>query len=104
MLQFKEGIQLTITKAINEILLKAEPCFTSFSVPCVVTSGTDGQHGEKSKHYSAEALDFRVRHLKVDLHQPLVKLLKERLGKDFDVVYEGDHVHIEFDPKGEGRK
>src|SRR6185436_13622014 len=99
-IQFKEGVQLTASKATNEILLKGEPVFTNLGVPMIVTSGTDGHHGEHSKHYSAEALDLRIRHIEPNLHQTVVKLLKETLGKDFDVVLEIDHVHVEFDPKG----
>ena len=94
MLQFKEGVQLTVTKAINEILCGVEAVYRSFEVPCVVTSGTDGVHGKQSKHYSAEALDFRIRNLKPEQRDALVKLCQQRLGQGFDVVLEQDHLHV----------
>lgn len=100
MLKFKEGVQLTITKPINKLLDAVTLACTEFGVDAVVTSGTDGKHGKQSKHYTAEAIDLRIFHLEVDRHQPLVKRLKEILGKDFDIVLESDHVHLEFDPKG----
>ena len=97
MLQFKEGVQLTVTKAINEILCGVETVYRDFEVPCVVTSGTDGVHGKQSKHYSAEALDFRIRNLKPEQRDSLVKLCQQRLGQGFDVVLEHDHLHVEKD-------
>ena len=98
-LQFKIGVELRVTEAVNKILLKVEPCFTWFAVPCVVTSGTDGQHGKYSKHYVGQALDFRTRDIKLELRPTLVKMVKEALGQDFDVVLESDHLHVEYDPK-----
>jgi len=100
MLQFKEGVQLTVTKAVNEILLKTELVFNHFNVPCTVTSGTDGKHGEHSKHYVCQALDFRRSNIKDELLAPLVQMLKQTFGKDYDIVLEVDHIHIEYDPKG----
>ena len=41
----------------------------------------------------------------VDLRRPPVKAAeivadaKARLGDDFDVILEGDHIHAEFQPK-----
>lgn len=97
MLQFKEGVQLTVTKAVNEILRGVEAVYRKFDVPCVVTSGTDGVHGEQSKHYTAEALDFRIRDLKPEQRDALVKLCQQRLGQGFDVVLEQNHLHVEYD-------
>ena len=97
MLQFKEGVQLTVTKAINEILYGVELVYRGFQVSCVVTSGTDGVHGKESKHYTAEALDFRIRDLKPDQRNTLVQSCKQVLGKGFDVVLEQTHLHVEKD-------
>lgn len=101
-LQLKIGVELTATKAINEILAAGQVVYGRYDVPCIVTAGSDGHHGEHSKHYTNEALDLRVFHLKPDDIQPVVKGLKELLGKDFDIVLEKDHVHVEYDPKVRG--
>lgn len=101
MLQFKEGVQLRITEAVNKILTAGEMVFrTVVDKPCVVTSGRDGKHQKGSKHYTDEALDLRRFHLEADELAPIVEALQRTLGKDFDVVIEGDHVHIEYDKKG----
>lgn len=101
MLQFKEGVQLTVTKEVNEILRGVEAVFNQFHVPCVVTAGTDGVHGKQSKHYSGKALDFRIRDLTAEQRDTLVQLCQESLIKGHDVVLEHDHLHVELDPHTE---
>ena len=66
-----------------------------------ITSGNDSIHKQGSKHYSNEAIDIRSK----DMVNPIdVKNeIKKTLGADFDVIYEGDHIHVEFDPKGAKR-
>lgn len=67
--------------------------------PCVVTSCTDGLHGRGSKHYVGSAFDIRTRDLRADVIQMLATEIKERLGTEYDVVVEPDHLHLEHDPK-----
>jgi hypothetical protein len=65
----------------------------------LITSGNDSQHMAGSRHYTDEALDFRTRHLTAEQKSILVQFVKLRLGPDYDVVLESDHLHIEYDPK-----
>lgn len=95
MLQFKEGVQLTITKSIQEILALIVPVYEQFGIPCIVTSGTDGTHNEHSKHYLGQALDFRVSNIKADDLQPLIQLCKKACGEQYFVLFEGDHIHVQ---------
>lgn len=97
--QFKEGVQLAVTQTVYEILSRIVPVYTSFGVPCVVTSGTDGQHKEGSKHYLGQALDFRVRDVQPDRLGALVEACKKACNQDFFVLFEGDHIHVQV-PKG----
>ena len=62
----------------------------------VITSTWEGTHIPWSMHYRKRALDFRPP--KKPMPQVLAEL-KGALGPDYDVLYEGDHIHIEFDPK-----
>lgn len=62
-----------------------------------ITSGNDGIHMRKSKHYSNEAIDIRIRDM-VNRERTF-KEIKKDLGKDYDVLLESDHIHIEYDPK-----
>ena len=99
-LQFKEGVKLTITKAVNELLQAGVEAFALVKKPCVVTSGCDGQHQVNSKHYTNEAIDLRTFHLQGNELDTVVQALKRTLGQDFDVVVEASHLHLEHDPKG----
>ena len=69
------------------------------TAPCVITSCSDGTHGPNSLHYVGMALDIRTRHLRPDQVHPVYVAIKQALGEQFDVVLEGTHIHIEFDPK-----
>lgn len=65
----------------------------------LITSGNDSTHMPGSKHYSDQALDFRTRHLTGPQKRELVEAVRRRLGRDYDMVLEADHLHIESDPK-----
>ena len=61
----------------------------------VVTSVRDGKHKEHSLHYVGQAVDLRTR----DFTDMWAHYLRNALGKDWDVVVESDHIHVEYDPK-----
>ena len=62
-----------------------------------ITSGNDGMHMKNSLHYKNAAIDIRT----CDMRMPryTTKMLQTNLGKDFDVIYEKNHIHIEYEPK-----
>ena len=93
----KAGV--TLPPVLNLAVVMAE-CFAVEGAQCIITSGTDGKHSANSLHYSGLALDFRTRHVSVERAQKIAAAARERLGKDYDVVVEGDHIHAEFDKKG----
>lgn len=63
----------------------------------VITSTWEGTHSSWSLHYLKRALDFRLpRGPGIIAAQDL----RKELGKDYDVVLEHDHIHVEYDPKG----
>ena len=62
----------------------------------VITSALDGKHSAGSLHYVGYAVDIRMPLESVDA---IIHHIKLGLGYDFDVVNEGDHLHIEFQPK-----
>ena len=79
--------------------------FNSMDTPFVVTSGNDGIHGAASLHYVGNAMDIRIRdpYGAWALTDPQARsfevALKSALGEQFDVVWERDHFHVEFQPK-----
>ena len=66
---------------------------------CVITSAVDGKHSKGSKHYIGYALDIRSRNMTSNGKLSCTKQLKVKLGNEFDIVLEKDHIHLEFDPE-----
>lgn len=64
-----------------------------------VTSILDGKHKEGSKHYIGEAFDLRSFIYTKEQIAILIIEFKKALGKNYDVIFEIDHFHIEYDPK-----
>ena len=57
-----------------------------------VTSIQEGTHSPGSLHYCGMAFDFWGQGAKISE-------VKTTLGKDWDVIDEGNHYHAEYDPK-----
>ena len=77
-----------------------ERAFNDEDYILVVTSGNDGKHKEDSLHYENNAEDYRTRHIRGEIIPRIVARIKKELGTNYDVLFEGDHLHIEHDPKG----
>jgi len=61
----------------------------------VISSTYEGNHSEGSLHYADLAVDIRRNN-----HGRMVRdELKNKLGRNYDVILESDHIHIEYDPK-----
>lgn len=69
-----------------------------FSV-ATLTAAIDGTHMPGSLHYVGCAVDFRIRDIPEAQREPLRATIARRLTADYDVVLEGDHFHIEYQPK-----
>ena len=67
-----------------------------------VTSITDGEHSANSLHYQGRAIDLRNRNLEDHEQEVALRELRRHLGKDYDVVLEPTHIHVEYDPKTGG--
>lgn len=81
--------------------------YAKYGYDSVITSGNDSSHSKNSLHYQGRALDFRTRHIVDAKNNPdlakcnlLAREIRDSLGPDFDVLFENDHIHVEFDPKG----
>jgi hypothetical protein len=67
-----------------------------------VTSGNESTaaHRANSLHYVGLAEDYRTHDVAPSKLADMVSDVRRELGRDYDVVLESDHLHIEFDPKG----
>lgn len=68
-------------------------------VDATITAGLDGKHMAGSLHYVGCAFDLRHNMLSVADQEAVRLEIKDALGDDYDVVVEGDHIHLEFQPK-----
>ena len=76
-------------------LVIANEVYAMHGQSMVVTSITEGVHSRASIHYTGGAADLRL----TPKAPEICGVLRERLGDDFDVVLEPDHIHIEWQPK-----
>lgn len=85
-------------------LLETAPPTTDDTV--WITSGSDSH--TQGLHPQCRALDVRVYNLvakdrgeRSEIASAWREKLMKRLGPNYDVLLEDDHIHIEYDPKGE---
>lgn len=91
-MNLKPGASLVGAKPeLLDGLSRLDYLWSSHGLTLTVTAGTDGKHMEGSLHYKGLAADLRF---------PLRDEIKAALGQGWDVVWELDHIHIEYDPKG----
>lgn len=100
----KKGPQVVYAGLESEIVnvgQAIEDYFNMKGLPCIVTSAFDGEHSKHSAHYKGRALDLRSKGIKapqafcLGLQKVLAPLSTS--GKYF-IVWEGDHVHLEWCP------
>jgi len=93
----KAGVDISrLNRNIRRALHVAETAYSEDSELFIVTSTYEGTHGAGSLHYSNDAFDSN-RPKKNP--KGVAKNIKSRLGPDYDVVLEHDHIHVEYDPK-----
>lgn len=91
----KLGVDISrLTDEVRRVLPVVESaCNLAGAAEPVITSTYEGMHSPGSLHYAHRAIDFRM------LPASVIDSVKQRLGKEYDVVKEENHVHIEYDPK-----
>ena len=98
-MKIKPGVDLReIKPEIVVAMMLCEPVVSKHT-EFVVTSVCDGKHMPTSKHYSGMAIDIRTRDIPPAMLKPCLEEIKQALGSQFDAILEGDHIHVEFDPK-----
>jgi hypothetical protein len=88
---YKQGVFGSLQPCAEEGLRKTERLYSLEGEDVFVTSLRDGAHCAGSFHISGRAWDMRKGSISKDKHQLV-------LGSDFQVIDEGNHRHIEFDP------
>lgn len=99
-MRIKEGVSLQgLDIKMRPVLVQAARIWRNLGKELVVTSGLEGTHSAGSLHYYGFALDFRSNYFSAATKRTAARWLRNQLGKDFDVVSERTHIHVEYDPK-----
>lgn len=101
-LGIKEGVTLKgMSTEIIVALAEAEVLHRKlFDRELVVTEGM-ASRSYNSKHTTGNAFDMRIWRLTSYEKHVFLQLLRSRLGPQYDVVLEQDHIHVEYDPPAE---
>jgi uncharacterized protein YcbK (DUF882 family) len=100
MIFIKPGVRITgLRPEMVLAAVAAESVYREAGHDLTITACVDGKHMAGSLHYAGAAVDVRTRDVPADKISAILAKLKEALAGDFDVLLEGDHIHIEFQPK-----
>jgi len=89
------GIRPELVFALNV----ANDIYAKHGQELVITSLNDGKHSSTSLHYSGCAADLRINYFNKTLAKTVRLDIDKRLGIDYDVILESDHIHIEYQPR-----
>jgi hypothetical protein len=113
----KKGVELAemdplMLAAIDKLADLWNAMFPEDKDGLTITAGCEGEAGDKVHHYMSlhypenspsgfgRAIDIRTWDVGMEhVKEKFLEAARILLGKDFDVVVESDHIHIELDPK-----
>ena len=100
MIAIKEGANVRdLHPKVWEIVYEASDLFAEFDSDCIITSGLDSKHSQKSLHYLGFAVDLRTRNIDIAHAKYIVSKLRLLRDELYDIILEEDHIHIEYDPR-----
>lgn len=99
-MKIKSGVRLTgIQPQMVLAAIICEGVYKKYGVEFVITSGIEGKHSGTSRHYLGFAIDARTRDFSPSDLKKVESDLKDALGDEFFVLFEGNHFHISFKPR-----
>jgi hypothetical protein len=97
-------IRIVVAMANVAFAFHARGDFAGLNLPLEITSGCDGKHSRKSRHYLLAALDQRSKDMTGAAKKLYGLALQQELGPEYQVILEhegaeNEHFHIEWDPQ-----
>lgn len=98
---------VSVKKLSTQILLAiflASDIYRNYHKDIVVTSVSEGTRGDKvhsdlSYHYDGYAVDLRTNFFTPSQVNGVVDDIRNALTDEYDVIFEGSHIHIEFNAR-----
>ena len=92
----KPGVDISrLRPEIRKRLNAINKLYESVNEELVITSTYEGNHSAGTLHYANLAIDIRrPKDERTKIHEGLRRILDD----NYDIVFEGTHIHIEFDP------
>jgi D-alanyl-D-alanine dipeptidase len=98
-MKLKPGVKVTGLRPEMVLgCLAVQKVCDELGVPFVVTSAVEGKHSSTSLHYAGCAIDIRTNNMKGQQAKAR-DMIDDALGIDFDCLDEGNHLHLEFQPR-----
>lgn len=93
----KAGVDISrLNRDIRRALHKVNHLYDLIHQELIVSSTYEGNHSAGSLHYANDAFDI----IFPNLHRAkMTEDIRCTLGRNYDVVMETTHIHIEYDPK-----
>ena len=88
----KEGVCGDLCPELTKELGRVINYFYAYHEDFFITSRREGNHIPGSFHYIGRAVDFCKQGIDFDD-------LKKIISRDFDLINESNHFHLEYDPK-----
>lgn len=97
-MKIKPGVKLDgLHVSMRIVLTVVENIYRKHNQESVITSGLDGKHSLGSYHRFGMALDYRTRFFKSDEESlEVAEEIRQKLGNKYTVVFEGDHIHTQY--------
>ena len=92
------NVNFDLTSKMIEALPIIDQVYLHYGQIAVITSAKDGKHMDGSKHYEGNAVDLRTSYFSKEVQIKVTGQLQSQLGDEYDVVLEGNHIHLEYDP------
>jgi hypothetical protein len=95
----KPGVKIANLKPQLLIaIMVSDHVYTFYGKELVITSIDDSKHGIGTLHGQGYAFDLRTSYFTNNEQLLVSGEIRTKLGDNFDVVLEIDHIHIEYDP------
>lgn len=96
----KQGVKLTnLQPQLLVAFIVANDVYKNHYKELVITSCDDSTHGKTTLHGKGCAFDCRTSFFSIDEAIRVANEIRAKIDDDFDVIFEKDHIHIEFQPK-----